>query len=64
VGAGVLLGGDPAVVAEGSAMSDEQSYCLACGEPVGYAGRICEDCLWDTREDDHDDRQVVEARND
>jgi hypothetical protein len=52
------------VVAERPAMSDEQSYCLACGEPVGYSGRICEDCLWDTCEVDYDDREVVEARND
>lgn len=43
-------------------MSDEQTYCLACGEPVGRVGRICDDCLWDMREDDHDDRELVEAR--
>ena len=43
-------------------MSDEQTYCLACGEPVGRVGRICDDCLWDTREDDHDDRELVEQR--
>lgn len=43
-------------------MSDEQHYCLACGEPVGHVGRVCEDCLWDDREDDHDDRELVEQR--
>jgi len=35
-------------------MSDEQTYCLACGEPVGRVGRICDDCLWDEREMDYD----------
>jgi hypothetical protein len=36
------------------AMTDEQDICLACGGPVGRAGRVCDECLWDTREDDHD----------
>ena len=35
-------------------MTDEQALCLACGEPVGRAGRICDECLWDMREDDHE----------
>lgn len=43
-------------------MTDEQATCLACGEPVGRAGRICEDCLWDDRELDHDDRETKEER--
>lgn len=43
-------------------MTDEQATCLACGEPVGRAGRICEDCLWGDREDDHDDREIKEER--
>ncbi len=41
-------------------MSDEQTFCLACGEPVGRAGRICDECLWDVREDDHDDTTLAE----
>ncbi len=43
-------------------MTDEQATCLACGEPVGRAGRICEDCLWDDRELDHDDLETKEER--
>lgn len=35
-------------------MTDEQPVCLACGEPVGRPGRICDECLWDQRETDHD----------
>lgn len=35
-------------------MTDEQPECLACGEPVGRAGRICDACLWDQQETDHD----------
>jgi len=38
----------------GQAMTDEQELCLACGLPVGRAGRVCEECLWDTRESDQD----------
>jgi hypothetical protein len=64
VGAGVLHGGDPSVVAQGAAVTDEQATCLACGDPVGRNGRICDECLWDSVEVDHDDREVVEARND
>ncbi len=45
-------------------MTDEQELCLACGGPVGRAGRVCDDCLWDTREDDHDDTPLPEARRD
>ncbi len=52
------------MVAQGAAVTDEQATCLACGDPVGRNGRICDECLWDTVEVDHDDREVVEARND
>ena len=52
------------MVAQGAAVTDEQATCLACGEPVGRNGRICDECLWDTVEVDHDDREVVEACND
>jgi predicted amidophosphoribosyltransferase len=43
-------------------MTDEQELCLACGGPVGRAGRVCDDCLWDTREDDHDEPIAKEQR--
>jgi len=43
-------------------VTDEQATCLACGEPVGRAGRICDECLWDMRDDDHDDRELIKAR--
>jgi len=62
VGAGVLHGGDPSVVAQGAAVTDEQATCLACGEPVGRNGRICDECLWDTRESDHVEPVVQEQR--
>jgi hypothetical protein len=35
-------------------MTDEQDLCLACSGPVGRAGRVCDECLWDAREQDHD----------
>jgi len=50
------------LVAAGLPMTDEQPVCLACGEPVGRNGRICDDCLWDTRESDHEEPVVKEER--
>jgi predicted amidophosphoribosyltransferase len=64
VGVHLLPDGGAHLVAQGATVTDEQATCLACGEPVGRNGRICDECLWDTVEVDHDDREVVEARND
>lgn len=43
-------------------MTDEQPVCLACGEPVGHAGRVCDECLWDMREDDHEEPRPKEEQ--
>ena len=50
------------MVAQGATVTDEQATCLACGEPVGRNGRICDECLWDTRESDHVEPVAKEQR--
>jgi predicted amidophosphoribosyltransferase len=62
VGVPVFPDGTAHLVAEAAAMTDEQELCLACGGPVGRAGRVCDDCLWDTREDDHEEPVAKEQR--
>jgi hypothetical protein len=62
VGVHLLPDGGAHLVAQGAAVTDEQATCLACGEPVGRNGRICDECLWDTRESDHVEPVAEEQR--
>ena len=62
MGVPVLPDGGADLVAQGATVTDEQHTCLACGEPVGRAGRICDECLWDAREDDHVEPVAEEQR--
>ena len=62
MGADLLPDGRAHLVAQGAQVTDEQATCLACGEPVGTPGRICQDCLWDSEELDHVEPEAKEQR--